>query len=263
MSNGTIATARSAAATLPQTLDPEHRERIVLVDGASGWVQRTLGALSSRDDAVALVASPCPEDASALAPLAARIVLDTTWGHSPALSTAATQLRGQDCPLLEALCETEELPHRRLGEVLDVLDRLIGIAELRIVLSDDDRLIASGTGTDGRRLRVTTVRTARGTEGLRIRSIGPDSVLDLHLADDATAHPARLTVADLAERRELRVPWETPSRSAWRHAVDLLDSPDDPNSAGSPDTGHDAPTDIERLLRISRLLERASPSVPA
>lgn len=263
MSIGTIASARSAAATLPQTLDPGRRERIVLVDGASGWVQRTLEALTSRNDAIALIASPCPEDVSALAPLASRIVLDTAWGHSPALSTAAVQLRGQNSPLIEALCETEEPPHRRLGEVLDVLDRLVGVAELRIVLSDEDRLIASGSGTDGRRLRVTTVRTARGTEGLRIRSIGPDSVVDLHLADDATAHPARLVVADPAERRELRMPWEIPSRSAWRQAVDLLDSLDDPNSAGSPDTGHDAPTDVERLLRISRLLERTSPTASA
>lgn len=240
------ATTASAGATLPLTLNLRRAERVHLVDGRTGWPARAAEILQGDAKAIVLVADPALEESFILDGFTPRIVLDVPWAHSLTLEAATQAFREGGHRYLEALvtvAKDQDLASRvHAAEV--VLDRLAGPASFELIGEDEGWAAATGRTKDDIELRVSATRSAGLAPSLRVRALGEHSVVDMHLPDERTARPASLLLQDGAGVRITRSRWETPSRTAWRRAVDLFE--------GSP------PEEAADLSRFRRVLRRMS-----
>lgn len=244
----TLAPTSDALATLPITLDANLRDRIVLIDGGSGWPGRAAHAVGLRDDTVVIVADPVLEETSALDGYEDRVVLDLPWLHSPMLDTFSSQLSAREHSHLEVIveCSDRSTLDRRTHAALVVADKMLDLPKMHWSHTDEQRTVGTCDLSPGRRITLSGTRSAAHRNTLRLRALGGSGRAELQLPEESTAQPSELIIEDFDGRTRLSTPWETPSRKAWRVAVELLDG-----------TNTNAPTDLSLFRRQLRNLPGA------
>lgn len=244
----TLTSTSDALATLPVTLDANLRHRIVLIDGGSGWPGRAAHAVGHREDTVAIVADPVLVETSALDGYEDRVVLDLPWLHSPVLDTFSSHLSAREHSHLEVIveCSDRSTLDRRTHAALVVADKMLDLPKMHWSHTDAQRVVGTCDLSPGSRITLFATRSAAHRNTLRLRDLGGSSRTELQLPEESTAQPAELIIEDLDGRTRLSTPWETPSRQAWRVAVELLDGPNT-----------HAPTDLSLFRRQLRNLPGA------
>lgn len=252
----TTSTTRSARATLPLTIDPEHARQLVALDGTGPWPHRAAAELAREGTivVVTLGASSDPSlDTRELDGQAGRIILDAPWSNSPALEPTreALQSLGESHLDVQIRIPAEDPMTVRLWGALLTLDALEPLTELRLDAAGEHNLLARATNAAGREIALTVVRSAGSSPQMRLRALSETGRVELILPDERIARPARLIVDRGAVRTDEELPWETPSRTAWRRARALLDA------------DHPAAADLDRLRHLQNLFQRwNSPSEP-
>lgn len=219
--------AAAAIASLPITYDTALRSRIRSVSGESGWAERAAAELQAQPDLVVVVERPVRASTAVLDGLESRVVLDSAWGHNPAVTDAAAVLRRSTNALVEAHFDVPALDdlHQWVFEGLLLLDALVGVTALEIVDSTADRLVATGTAEDGRAISVTAARTDTRAGTAKIRSVGAEQTITAEFPDPFVARPPLLRTDSETQLVVTPTSWETASRGAWRAAASQAANP--------------------------------------
>lgn len=246
----------AARATLPRSIDDEHAGRLVGIDGTGEWPPRLASALVSTRSVAVVSLGPgsCPTiDTADLDGVEGRIILDAPWSNSPAIGPAREALQEiGGCRLdVQIHAPAEEPMTARLVGSLLFIDALSPIVDLRLDASDPLALLARGDSADGHSIGLTITRSLGYRPQLRLRAVSETERLEVVLPDEQLALPARTLLDRGATRVDQQLPWETPSRTAWRRARMLLDS--DRPAAG----------DVGRLRSLQDLIHRWDSPSPA